>query len=151
VNFKLKGLLFIFLLASLQMTAQVSKTLSLEEAINLSIQNNKQLKISQAKVEEASAATQEAIEKKLPDAKISGSYLRLNSANVDIKTKSNNNNGGSGSNESPKVSQAIYGTLNIALPIYNGGRIRYGIESAKFLEKATMLEAKSKAGSMYLF
>lgn len=139
---KLKGLLIISLLASIQMTAQVSKTLSLGEAVNLSIQNNKQLKISQAKIEEASAATKEAIEKKLPDAKISGSYLRLNSANVDLKTKSNNN-GGSGSGEPPKVNQAIYGALNIALPIYSGGRIRYGIESARFLEKAVQLDAQS--------
>src|ERR1043165_2211072 len=104
---KLKGLLIIFSLLSIQVTAQEKKTLSLNEAIDLSIQNSKQLKINQAKVEEASAAAREAMERKLPDAKVSGSYIRLNSANVDLKTK-NNNNGGSGStNEPPKVSQAL--------------------------------------------
>jgi len=123
------------------MTAQETKTLGLDEAINLSLQNSKQLKINQAKIEEASAASKEALEKKLPDAKISGSYLRLNSANVDIKAKSNNSSG-SGTGESPKVTQALFGALNISLPIYNGGRIRYGIESAKFLEKATLLDAE---------
>ena len=136
---KIKGLLIIFLSTSIQMTAQETKTLGLDEAINLSIQNSKQLKINQAKIEEASAASKEALEKKLPDAKVSGSYLRLNSANVDIKSKNNNN----GSGNSPKVSQALYGTLNISLPIYNGGRIRYGIESSKFLEKAAMLDAEN--------
>jgi outer membrane protein TolC len=140
---KLKGLLIIFSLISIQVIAQEKKTLSLNEAIELSIQNSKQLKINQAKIEEASAAAKEAMERKLPDAKISGSYLRLNSANVDMKTKSNNNSGGSGSsNEAPKVSQALYGLLNVSLPIYSGGRIRYGIESAKFLEKATELDAE---------
>jgi outer membrane protein TolC len=138
---KLKGALIIFLLTSMQMTAQETKTLGLDEAINLSLQNSKQLKINQAKIEEASAASKEALEKKLPDAKISGSYLRLNSANVDIKAKSNNSSG-SGTGESPKVTQALFGALNISLPIYNGGRIRYGIESAKFLEKATLLDAE---------
>lgn len=138
---KLKGALIIFLSISLQMTAQETKTLGLDEAINLSLQNSKQLKINQAKIEEASAASKEALEKKLPDAKISGSYLRLNSANVDIKAKGNNSSG-SGTGESPKVTQALFGALNISLPIYNGGRIRYGIESAKFLEKATLLDAE---------
>ncbi|HKC35940.1 MAG TPA: TolC family protein, partial [Chitinophagaceae bacterium] len=136
---KLKGLLIIFCFFSIQVTAQEKKTLSLNEAIDLSIQNSKQLKISQAKVEEATAAAKEAMEKKLPDAKVSGSYLRLNSADVDLKTK--NNNGGGTSNP-PKVSQALYGLLNVSLPIYSGGRTRYGIESAKFLEKATMLDAE---------
>ena len=83
---KLKGLLIIFSLISIQVMAQDKKTLGLNEAIDLSIQNSKQLKINQAKVEEASAAAKEAMEKKLPDAKVSGSYLRLNSANVDLKS-----------------------------------------------------------------
>ena len=139
---KLKGALIIFLSISIQVTAQETKRIGLDEAINLSLQNSKQLKINQAKIEEASAASKEALEKKLPDAKINGSYLRLNSANVDLKTKSNNN-GGSGTGESPKVTQALFGALNISLPIYNGGRIRYGIESAKFLEKATLLDAEN--------
>jgi len=139
---KLKGLLIIFSLISIQVIAQDKKTLGLNEAIDLSIQNSKQLKINQAKVEEASAAAKEAMERKLPDAKVSGSYLRLNSANVDLKTKSNNSGGGT-ANEAPKVSQAIYGLVNVSLPIYAGGRINYGIESAKFLEKAAQLDVEA--------
>ena len=69
----LKGLLIIFSMISIQMAAQEKKTLGLNEAIELSLQNSKQLKINQAKVEEASAAAKEAMEKKLPDAKVTGS------------------------------------------------------------------------------
>ena len=142
---KLKSLLIIFSLFSLQMTAQEKKTLSLNEAIDLGLQNSKLLKINQAKIEEATAAAKEAVEKKLPDAKASASYLRVNAVNVDLKTKSNS--GGSGGTtppvEQPKVSQALYGLVNVSLPIYTGGKIRYGIESSKFLEKAAMLDAES--------
>lgn len=141
---KLKTLLIICSLFSLQMTAQEKKTLSLDEAINLGLQNSKQLKINQAKIEEATAAAKEATEKRLPDAKASASYLRVNAVNVDLKTK--NNNGGSGTTpavEQPKVSQALYGLVNVSLPIYTGGKIRYGIESSKFLEKAVMLDAEN--------
>jgi len=142
---KLKSLLIIFSLFSLQMTAQEKKTLSLNEAIDLGLQNSKLLKINQAKIEEATAATKEAVEKRLPDAKASASYLRVNAVNVELKTK--NNGGGSGGTtppvEQPKVSQALYGLMNVSLPIYTGGKIRYGIESSKFLEKAAMLDAES--------
>jgi outer membrane protein TolC len=123
----------------LQAVAQEKKTLTLDEAINLGIQNSKQLKTNQAKIEEASAAVKEAMEKKLPDAKVSGSYLRLNQANFDLK--SSGNSGGSNGG-SPKINQAVYGLLNISLPIYNGGRIRYGIESSRFLEQAIKLDGE---------
>lgn len=139
---KLKGLLILLFWVSLQANGQEQKTLTLNDAIDLGIQNSKQLKNSQARIDEATAALKEAIEKKLPDARVSGSYLRLNSANFDLKTN-NNNNGGSNNGESPKVSQAIYGLLNVSLPIYTGGRIRFGIESSKFLEQAERLDAEN--------
>jgi outer membrane protein len=141
---KLKILLIICYLFSLQVTAQEKKTLSLTEAIDLGLQNSKQLKINKAKIEEATAAAKEATERRLPDAKASASYLRLNAVNAELKTKNNNNGGGSGTPvEQPKISQALYGLVNVSLPIYTGGKIRYGIESSKFLEKAEMLDAEN--------
>ncbi len=120
------------------LNAQEKRPISLNEAISLSLNNSKQLKNSQAKIEEATAALKEAVEKKLPDAKISGSWLWLSNANIDVKSKTggNSNQGGS-----PDVSQAMYGILNASLPIYSGGRIRYGIESSRYLAEATKLDA----------
>jgi outer membrane protein TolC len=117
--------------------AQEVKPITLQEAVELSIKNSKQLKNSQAKIEEATAALKEAINNKLPDAKVSASYLRLNSANVNLKTQNNNNGGGT----TPNISQAMYGILNASLPIYAGGRIRYGIEVSKYLAEAAKLNA----------
>ncbi len=122
---------------------QEKRSLTLNEAIDLSLKNSKELKISQAKIEEATAALKEAAERKLPDASISGSYLRLNSANFDLKTKNNNSSGGGSSSEQPKVNQIMYGLLNVSLPVYSGGRLRYGIESSSFLEKAARLDAET--------
>lgn len=125
---------------SIHAVAQDKRNLTLNEAIDLGLKNSKELKNSQAKIDEAAAALREAQDKKLPDASVSGSYLRLNSANFDLKTKDNNNGGSTG--ETPKVNQAVYGLLNVSLPIYSGGRIRYGIESASFLQKAAQLDAE---------
>jgi outer membrane protein len=118
---------------------QNQKPLSLPDAISLGIKNSHTLAGSQAKIEEATAALREAVERKLPDVKLSGSYLRLNTANFDLKSK--DNSGGGGSGESPKVSQAMYGIVNASLPIYSGGKIRYGIESSRYLAEAAKLDA----------
>ena len=125
--------------------AQNNKPITLNEAIDLSIKNSKQLKINRAKVEQASAAVREAVERRLPDASVSGSYIRLSNPAIDLKTKSNSGSGvGSGSGSAmPKVNQAAYGMLNASLPLYAGGRIRYGIESSKYLAQAEELDAEN--------
>lgn len=120
--------------------AQTTRPLSLDDAIGLSIQNSKQLKIDSARIQQASAATKQALDKRLPDAGVSGAYMRLSSANVDLKMQTGGSGGGGGA---PKVSQAMYGIVNGSLPLYAGGRIRYGIESSKFLEKAQRLDAEN--------
>jgi outer membrane protein len=120
--------------------AQEKRSLTLQEAIDLSIKSSGQLKGSQAKIEEALGALREANERKLPDANVSASHIRLNSPNVDVKVKSNNNNGGT-SEPAGKVTSATYGIMNVTLPIYSGLRIRYGIESARYLAEAARLDA----------
>ena len=123
----------------LQVTAQQKRPITLNEAIDLGIKNSKQLKNSQAKIEEATAALKEALNNQLPDAKLSASYLWLSSANVDMKLKSNNPSGGGG--VTPTISKAGYAIANASLPVFAGGRIRYGIEASRFLEEATRLDA----------
>ncbi len=122
-------------LLSLQLTAQETRTLTLKEAMDLGIKNSKQLKSSQARIAEAAAAVKEAEEKKLPEAGISGSYMYLPiQPTIDMKASS-------GSGAGPSVNQVVYGSANVSLPLYNGGKTRYGIESAKFLEQAVKLDA----------
>jgi len=132
-------LLFCFLGGFMGATAQESKRITLQEAIDLSIKNSKQLKLSQAKITEAVAATKEAVERRLPDVGVNGSYLRVNKPKVNIKTAG----GGGDSNAiSPgNINQAMFVMANVSLPIFAGFKVKYGIESAQFLEKATQLDA----------
>src|SRR5882757_651395 len=125
--------------------------LSLKDAIDLSIKNSKQLKTSHARIDEAVAAVQEAKDKRLPDFKISGSYLRVNNPNIDLKNKSNSSSGsGSSSSSEVNVSQAMYGIANVSYPIYSGQRTQYGIESAKYLEQAERLDADNDRDGVVL-
>ena len=137
-----KLILAALIFLSSQLMAQEVKQLTLNEAIRLSLQNNKQLKNNQAKIDEAVAAVKEAKEKKLPNASVSGAYMRLSSANIDMKSKSSSNPP-SGGSESPSPNQAMYGILNVSQPLYTGGKIKYGIQSAEFLEKASRLDAEN--------
>jgi outer membrane protein len=124
----------------LDATAQENKTLTLKEAVDLGIKNSKQLKLGSARIQEAVAATKEATERRLPDFSISGSYLRVSKPNVNIKTQSTG--GGDSSAVNPgNISQALYGMANVSMPIYAGLKVRYGIESARYLEQAIKLDA----------
>ncbi len=135
----IKGLLLVQL-----MYAQETKTLTLNEAIDLGLKNSNQLKSNEAKILEATANIKEAEERKLPDASVSGSYLYLPvHPNIDMKS-------GSGNGGSPSVSQVAYGTANVSLPVYSGGKIRYGIESAKLLEQAVKLDAENDRAAVIM-
>ncbi|MDB5197213.1 MAG: TolC family protein [Flaviaesturariibacter sp.] len=133
------------LLTTLTSFSQEKRLLTLKEAIDLSIKNSKQLKGSEARIAQATAALREAVDRKLPDASVSGSYLRLNKPNVSLKSKSSSSTGGGTpptTEESPKPNAAAYLLANVSMPIYSGFRIKYGIESAKYLEQAARLDAE---------
>src|ERR1700761_8809423 len=100
-------LLLLTLLGMRNIKAQdtTARTITLKEAINLSITNSKLLKNNKAKIDEATAAVDEAKERKLPDFSVTGSYLYL-PVNPDISLKSDTSSKGGGF---PKVHQAMYG------------------------------------------
>ncbi|REC49360.1 TolC family protein [Chryseobacterium pennipullorum] len=119
--------------------AQEKKTLSLDEAVQLGIQNSKNLKIDAAKIEEATADLLEAKNRQLPELKVSGSYMYLPiKPTIDLKLP-----GVSGGAGGPEVHQVLYGSANLSVPIYSGGRIKYGIQSAKYLVEASKLSTEN--------
>ncbi|WP_265427197.1 TolC family protein [Chryseobacterium sp. YIM B08800] len=118
--------------------AQEKKQLSLDEAVQLGIQNSKNLKIDAAKIEEATADLLEAKNRQLPELKVSGSYMYLPiKPNIDLKLPGVSAAGG------PEVHQVAYGSANLSVPIYSGGRIKYGIQSAKYLVEASKLSTEN--------
>jgi len=133
--------LTLVLLSFIQASAQESKALTLQDAIQLGVQNSKQLRLSQSRIDEAIAATKEATQARLPDASVSGSYLRLTQPTINMKSKVGDSTGGGF--VAPGINQVLYGSANVSLPIYAGSKIKYGIESAKYLEQATRLDAEN--------
>ena len=147
MNKRLRWLAIAISFCAMNLYGQETRHLTLDEAIDLSIKNSKQLKGSEARIEEATAALKEAVERKLPDVKVQGAYMWLSSPNIDMQTKNTNTGSGNGNGNQgtlPNISQALYGFANASLPIFAGGRIRYGIESSKFLAEATKLDADNQ-------
>ncbi len=127
-----------FLLMSIySVSAQEKRVLTLEEAVKLGIENSKSLNIDQAKIEQSTANLLEAKNRQLPELKVSGSYLYLPmKPNVDLKIPGLSGGG-------PEVSQVLYGSANLSVPIYAGGRIKYGIQSAQYLVEASKLSSEN--------
>ncbi len=124
--------LFCFLF---NVNAQTVQKISLQQAIDMSIKNSNSLKITAAKILNASTDVQDARDRQLPDAKVSGSYLWLAGANLKLASNPNA--------PSPKVNQVLYALVNASMPIYAAGKIKYGIESAKYLEQAAKLQVEN--------
>ncbi|MBW7676406.1 TolC family protein [Chryseobacterium chendengshani] len=118
--------------------AQEKKQITLDEAVQLGIQNSKSLKIDAAKIEEATADLLAAKNRQLPDLSVSASYLYLPlKPTIDLKIPGVSAAGG------PEVHQVAYGSANLTVPIYSGGRIKYGIQSAKYLVEASKLSSEN--------
>lgn len=147
INIKPVALVFT-LLAGMIVHAQEKRNLSLDEAITLSLQNSKEIKLNAAKVAEANGALREARERRLPDLTTSGSYLRLNQPNVDMKVKLGSQSGGSAeggsgsSSQTLQVNSVTYGMASLSIPVFSGFRIQHGIDAAKYLQKAATLDAE---------
>lgn len=119
--------------------AQDRKSLSLKEAITLSIQNSKELKLSKTKIDAALASVKTAKNSQLPDVSVSASYLRINEPNVDLKLNVGGDSSGGGS--SPKVNSVAYAMATVSLPIFSGFIIQSQKESARYLAEAAKLDA----------
>ena len=130
--------------------AQQQTTLSLNQAIDLSIKNSKQLKASKARIDIATANLLAAKNNELPNFTISGSYLRILQPNINLAYKTAPPANGQPANQVPSVNSAAYGIANISYPIFAGGKIKYGIESATYLQQAASLDAENDKDAIAL-
>jgi len=145
------NLLLIF--KSGEVVGQQTRNLSLSEAIKMSVDNSKQLKLSKAKVDEAVANYHDMWNNHLPDVKASGAYLRVNNPNINLKvnlTGASSSDTTKSASSSVKVNQAAYGMVSASLPLFSGFRIKYGVESAKYLEQAAKLDVENDKEAVVL-
>lgn len=125
--------------------AQDVKKLSLPEAIALGLENSKNLKLSQNKIDQAIAQLNVVKDNALPTAKASFLY---NHAEIPTNTLSI---GGGDPIHLPKRADAFVGTAAVEELVYGGGKLKYAEESTRLLADVARLDAdKNKEEVSYV-
>ncbi|TWR29987.1 TolC family protein [Mucilaginibacter pallidiroseus] len=131
---------FAMLLMALLFTAHPAsaqeKTLTLQEAIQLGLDNSKVLKLSQSKIDQAVSRYEQAKDRSLPTASASFGYNRAQIPANELRL-------GQESINLPTSANAYLGTLSITQPIFEGGKLRYARESTNLLTQVARMDAIS--------
>lgn len=119
-----------------------TRTISLEEAVGLGLQNSKQLKLAQHKIDEANAQLEQAKDASLPSAKASVGYSHALMLSQSFYLPSSDDS-------DPKKLQlpfdnSLYqATLSINQPIFAGNQYKYARQSADLLVQVSRLNAET--------
>jgi len=137
-------LLALLLLAFTKNQAQEKKLLTLKEAIQIAVTNSDAATLAKTKVETSKLELDNTKNNRYPSVKASGQYLRLSSAHVDSNLQSGNNT--SSEPAAPlKIDQLMLGQVNVAMPIFNGFKLKNSIRESESMYKAeTFSEKHSK-------
>lgn len=136
------GLLLAVFSVDAQSISSTTKTLSLEEAVQLGVQNSKQLVLSKNKIEQAVSRLDQAKDATLPTAKVSAGYSHalMLSRNFALPSA----DGQDAKNMRFPFDNALYqSTISINEPIFAGHQFRYAKESANLLIQAAKLDAET--------
>ncbi len=130
--------------------AQENRSLSLKEAIELGLENSKQLKISLSKSIQAKLETEGKKDGYIPDLDVSGQYLRMNEPTVDVNSALLGESSDSEDGLSIAPEYLALGMASAKMPLFSGLKIRNGVRSAKYLENAANLDVEAQKSEVIL-
>ena len=111
------------------------KTLTINEAIKLGVDNSKVLKLSQSKIDRAVSQYNQAKDRVLPTGKASYTYNRA-------QIPANTLDFGGSTIHLPGSANAYIGTAAVEETIYGGGKLKYAQESTQLLTQVARLDAE---------
>ena len=109
--------------------------LNLKEAIDLSITKSNEAILANTKIETKKLEVNIVKNIQYPDFKISGQYLRLTGANVDLKNSNPN------ATSSPVVNELLIGQANVNVPLFSGFKIQNSIKANENLYQAEVAKS----------
>jgi len=110
------------------------RTLTLDEAIKLGLDNSKVLKLSKSKIDEAVSVYNQALDEAKPTGKASFGYNRA-------EIPANRLAFGEQSLSLPKNANAWLGTISVSEVIFGGNKLKYAKESTDLLTQVSRLDA----------
>ncbi|WP_344757772.1 TolC family protein [Mucilaginibacter dorajii] len=113
--------------------AAQDRTITLDEAIKLGLDNSKVLKLSQSKIDQAVSQYEQAKDAALPTGKVSYGY---NHAEIPANKLAL----GSSSFDLPARADAYLGILSLSETLYAGGKYKYARQSTELLTQVARLD-----------
>jgi outer membrane protein TolC len=110
-----------FLIGISSINAQEKTNLKLEEAIQLAWTKSNEVSLANTKVETKKQELQSVKNNQYPDFKITGQYLRLTEASIDLEINT-------GSAVLPIPDQLLVGQASLKVPVFAGMKIQNGIK-----------------------
>lgn len=144
----MKRMLVVFVLTASMGIAQQHQQLTLEDAIRIGKENSRVLRISELKVDAASAKTSEARAAMLPSLKFEGSYKRL--SNIEpfalqfpplITTPIE---------ISPNIPNTYSLKVGLQQPLFTGFKLRSNAQAAEHLAEASEMDRKGSESDLVL-
>ncbi|MFT3703674.1 MAG: TolC family protein [Agriterribacter sp.] len=138
---KCAGAVMILLTVTLTSFAQ-TKTISLQEAVSMGIQNSKQLKLSQHEIDQANSQLAQAKDASLPTAKVSVGYSHALMLAQSLYIPSTD--GSDPKKLTLPFDNSLYqSTLSINQPIFAGNQYKYARQSAQLMIDMSKLNAET--------
>lgn len=153
---KIRSLLFLLIVGiSLQIAnAQETKSLTLQDAVQIALENSDEAKIADSKVTTAASELNVIKNNQYPDASVSGQYLYLTEPSIDLKfnPSSGSEEGGenSGSSMPEDVNQLGFVMATVRMPIFSGFRIHNMVKAGESNYEAEVLNAKNEKETIAL-
>jgi len=136
---KFAGLgLFLFGITTVQAQQQ---QLPLKEAIEMALSKSDAVGLATTKSVTRSYELSSVKNNQYPDFKISGQYLRLANADINLKSAGGNASDSNTETAAPKVNQMMLGQANASIPLFSGFKIRNSIKASESTYKAELANA----------
>ncbi|RIV41954.1 TolC family protein [Flagellimonas pelagia] len=123
--------------------AQNTQQLTLQEAVELALQNSDGAKASEARLNVAESEINVTKNLQYPDLKLSGQYMYLTNADVNLKLATGSSDGEGDSGSSPKVNQLLLGQASASMPLFSGFKLKNTVKSSEHLYQAASFNAKN--------
>ncbi|HEX9980395.1 MAG TPA: TolC family protein [Flavobacterium sp.] len=129
------------LILSLSAAAQQKIHLPLKEAVAMVLEKSDEVGLANARVSTRQYELESVKNNRYPDVKISGQYLRLTNADINLRQANTSEDPNAEPAASPKVNQLALGQANVNMPVFSGFRLKNSINASKNLYKSETANA----------
>jgi len=124
-------------------SGQDKKGLTLSEAATRAISQSTVSKLADTRIQSAEGELNVAKSELYPNFSLTGQYMRLSQANVNLQFSTGSGDAGGNSNSSPVVDQLLIGQANASMPLFSGFKLKNNLESGKNHVVATRMSAQN--------